>query len=138
LKLSEATDLDRPFRGVGEAIELRKRVTLRAMWRSNQDLARAAEMKDLVTRAISGQATEQMQQHYGTVDQTEMRQGIAKIIISLAGVREAMGAGGMEVVCVDARNENGQVGSESQTGRRTLGLSFFVGVEGIEPSTSTV
>ena len=37
-----------------------------------------------------------MQQHYSTVDQTEMRQGIAKII-SLAGVREAMGMGGMEV-----------------------------------------
>ena len=34
-----------------------------------------------------------LQQHYSTVDQTEMRQGIAKII-SLAGVREAMGAGG--------------------------------------------
>ena len=54
-------------------------------------------MKDLVTRAISGHATEQMQQHYSTVDQTEMRQGMAKII-SLAGVREAMGTGGMEVV----------------------------------------
>ncbi len=42
-----------------------------------------------MTRAISGHATEQMQQHYSTVAQTEMRQGIAKII-SLAGVREAM------------------------------------------------
>ena len=39
-----------------------------------------------MTRAISGHATEQMQQHYSTVAQTEMRQGIAKII-SLAGVR---------------------------------------------------
>jgi hypothetical protein len=35
------------------------------------------------------------------VEQTEMRQGIAKII-SLAGVREAMGAGGMEVIRIDA------------------------------------
>jgi len=70
-------------------------------------------MKDLVTRAISGHATEQMQQHYSTVDQTEMRQGIAKII-SLAGVREAMGMGGMEVVRIDPRNENGQLGTESQ------------------------
>ena len=34
----------------------------------------AAEMKDLVTRAISEHATEQMQQHCSTVDQTEMRQ----------------------------------------------------------------
>jgi hypothetical protein len=47
------------------------------------------------------------------VDQTEMRQGTAKII-SLAGVREALGAGGMEVVCIGPKNENGQVGSDSQ------------------------
>ncbi len=83
------------------------------MRRRYQDLARAAEMKDLVTRAISGHATEQMQQHYSTVEQTEMRQGIAKII-SLAGVREAMGTGGMEVVRIDPKNENGQWGSDSQ------------------------
>lgn len=62
------------------------------MRRTYQDLARAAEMKDLVTRAISGHATEQMQQHYSTVAQTEMRQGIAKII-SLAGVRRRCGLG---------------------------------------------
>jgi hypothetical protein len=31
----------------------------RAMRRTYQDLARAAEMKDLMTRAISGHATEQ-------------------------------------------------------------------------------
>ena len=42
-----------------------------------------------------------------------MRQGIAKII-SLAGVREAMTSGGMEVVCVGPKNENGQLGSDSQ------------------------
>jgi hypothetical protein len=70
-------------------------------------------MKDLVTRAISGHATEQMQQHYSTVPQTEMRQGSPKII-SLADVREAMSARGMEVVCSDPKNENGQLGSDSQ------------------------
>jgi len=42
-----------------------------------------------------------MQQHYTK-------------IISLAGVREAMGMGGMEVVRIDPRNENGQLGTESQ------------------------
>ncbi len=70
-------------------------------------------MKDLVTRAISGHATEQMQQHYSTVAQAEMRDGTAKII-SLAGVREAMKAGGMEVVRIGDKNKNGQVGSDSQ------------------------
>jgi len=48
-----------------------------------------------------------------SVDQAEMRQRIAKII-SLAGVREALGTGGMEVVCNDPRNENGQLGAASQ------------------------
>ena len=108
-----ASALKVPFEKTSEAIKLGKRVTPRAMRRTYQDLARAAEMKDLVTRAISGHATEQMQQHYSTVAQTEMRQGIAKII-SLAGVREAMTSGGMEVVCVGAKNENGQLGSDSQ------------------------
>jgi hypothetical protein len=95
------------------AIKLGKRVTPRGMRRTYQDLARAAEMRDLVTRAISGHATEQMQQHYSTVAQTEMREGIAKII-SLAGVREAMKASGIEVVSIGDRNQNGQEGVESQ------------------------
>jgi hypothetical protein len=42
-----------------------------------------------------------------------MREGIAKII-SLAGVREAMGPGRMEVVRVGSLNENGQLGTASQ------------------------
>ena len=54
-----------------------------------------------------------MQQHYSTVAQTEMREGIAKII-SLAGVREAMKAGGIEVVSIGDKNKNGQMGVESQ------------------------
>lgn len=87
------------------------------MRRTYQDLARAAEMRDLVTRAISGHATEQMQQHYSTVAQSEMRDGIAKII-SLAGVREAMAmksglGGGIEVVSIGDKNENGQLGASS-------------------------
>jgi integrase len=105
--------LDKPFREVAQAINLGRGITPRGMRRTYQDLARAAEMKDLVTRAISGHATEQMQQHYSTVAQAEMREGIAKII-SLAGVREAMKASGTEVVCNGARNENGQLGSVSQ------------------------
>ena len=105
--------LDKPFRDVALAIKLGKRVTPRGMRRTYQDLARAAEMRDLVTRAISGHATEQMQQHYSTVAQTEMREGIAKII-SLAGVREATKAGGIEVVSIGDKNKNGQMGVESQ------------------------
>jgi len=93
------------------------------MRRTYQDLARAAEMKDLVTRAISGHATEQVQQHYSTVAQTELRQGIAKII-SLAGVREAMSAGGMEVVCIDPKTK---MASWALTPHWPIPLSFFCG-----------
>ncbi len=61
------------------------------MRRTFQDLARAAEVKDIATRAISGHATETMQHHYySTVATDEKRQAIAKVI-DLAQVREAVG-----------------------------------------------
>jgi len=53
------------------------------------DLARAAEVKDVVTRAISGHATEQMQQHYSTVNAAEVEASIGKVI-SLARARDAL------------------------------------------------
>jgi len=119
-RFRSASVLDKPFREVALAIKVGRRVTPRAMRRTYQDLARSAEMRDLVTRAISGHATEQMQQHYSTVAQSEMRDGIAKII-SLAGVGEAMaahkegqGQGGIEVVSIGDKNEKGQMGVSSQ------------------------
>ena len=84
--------LKKPFAAVTEALELKKQVTPRAMRRTFQDLARAAVVKDLVTRAISGHATETMQHHYSTVAAAEKQQAIAKVI-DLAGVREAVEAG---------------------------------------------
>ena len=77
---------DKPFADVAKAIGLKKRVTPRAMRRTFQDLARAAEVKDVVTRAISGHATESMQRHYSTVSANEQCQGIAEVI-ELAGIR---------------------------------------------------
>ena len=57
-----------------------------------QDLARAAEVKDIVTRAISGHATETMQHHYSSVGAAEKQTAIAKVI-ELAGVRKALPEG---------------------------------------------
>jgi hypothetical protein len=37
------------------------------MRRTFQDLARAAEVRDIVTRSASGHSTEAMQRHYSTV-----------------------------------------------------------------------
>lgn len=84
--------LDKPFRVVAKAIGLRKQITARGMRRTFQDLARAAEVKDIVTRSISGHTTEEMQQHYSTVNPDEMRSGLARVI-SLGGFREAHAAG---------------------------------------------
>jgi hypothetical protein len=61
------------------------------MRRTFQDLARQAQVKDIVTRAISGHATDQMQRHYSTVNQREMEESIGKVI-SLAGARQLLEA----------------------------------------------
>ena len=52
----------------------------RAGRRTFNDLARAANVTDLVTRSISGHLTEQMQRHYSTVNGTEQRTALAKVI----------------------------------------------------------
>jgi len=72
--------LDKPFRHVGEAIGLSYRVTARAMRRTFQDLARAADVREIVTRSVSGHATEVMQYHYSTVAPDEQRESLAKVI----------------------------------------------------------
>ena len=83
--------LDRPFDEVASALGLNKKITPRAMRRTFQDLARAAEVKDVVTRAVSGHATEAMQRHYSTVSAIEMKTSLAKVI-DLAGIRKALAA----------------------------------------------
>jgi len=83
--------LDRPFDEVTAALKMKKKITPRAMRRTFQDLARAAEVKDVVTRAVSGHATEAMQRHYSTVSAAEMRNSLAKVI-DLAGIRKALAA----------------------------------------------
>jgi len=92
-----ASALDKPFREVTVALQERgviiKRLTPRAMRRTFQDLAREAEIRDIVTRAISGHATEQMQRRYSTVSADEMERCIARVI-NLAGARELLQVGG--------------------------------------------
>ncbi|HEX2571265.1 MAG TPA: hypothetical protein VH877_17035 [Polyangia bacterium] len=121
--------LDKPFRVVAKVLGLKKAVTPRAMRRTFQDLARAAEVKDLVTRAVSGHSTEAMQRHYSTVNQEEIRQGLARVI-SLAGVREAMSRAG-----------NGQRGiaGEVSDPEGAAGRGISGGVQGgvHEPQTKT-
>ena len=50
------------------------------MRRTFQDLCRAAQVGDLVTRSIGGHATEAMQRHYSTVALEEQRRGLSNVI----------------------------------------------------------
>jgi hypothetical protein len=84
--------LDKVFVDLGKRIGLTYEVTPRCMRRTYQDLARAAELKDVVTRSISGHATPEMQRHYSTVSGDEMRAGIAKVIDIATARREKQAA----------------------------------------------
>jgi hypothetical protein len=79
--------LDKPFRDVANALGWTLHLTPRGMRRTFQDLAREAAVHDVVTRAISGHATERMQQHYSTAQREEMRAAVGRVI-SMATVRE--------------------------------------------------
>jgi hypothetical protein len=72
--------LDKPFADIAKVLELGYKVTPRAMRRTYQDLARAAKVADVVTRAISGHATPEMQRLYSTVSGDEQRAALAKVI----------------------------------------------------------
>jgi hypothetical protein len=50
------------------------------MRRTFQDLARVAELHDLVTRAVSGHATAAMLNRYSTASAAEVQRGLAKVI----------------------------------------------------------
>jgi len=82
------THLDRAFRIVAKSAGIKKRITPRAMRRTFQDLARAAEVRDIVTRSVSGHSSEAMQRHYSTVSSREQKEGLARVV-SLAKFRQA-------------------------------------------------
>jgi hypothetical protein len=116
--------LDKPFALVRKALGLRKRITPRAMRRTFQDLARAAAVGDLVTRSISGHATEEMQRHYSTVGETEQRAGLRGWSRSRGpggpALRRLEGGGGGKGGGKLPLNEKRPVGGSLATGRDSL------------------
>jgi len=78
--------LDRAFDDVATIVKLGYSVSPRCMRRTFQDLARAASVGDVVTRAISGHATPEMQRHYSTVAGNEQRAALAKVIDIATGL----------------------------------------------------
>ena len=83
-----ASCLTKPIAAIAKAAKIKKHLTAKLMRRTFQDLGRAAQVHDLVVRAISGHATSELQQHYSTVAGEEVRAGLAKVI-SLAGFAKA-------------------------------------------------
>jgi len=67
--------LDKVFTDVATKLKLGYSVSPRAMRRTFQDLSRAAGVADIVTRAISGHATETMQRHYRRRQRGSRRSG---------------------------------------------------------------
>lgn len=87
-----ASVLDKPFREVSRAIGLTYKVTPRAMRRTFDDLARRANIRYVVAKAVAGWSTGRMHEHYATVGSDEMRASLAKVI-KLAGVAGGRRAG---------------------------------------------
>ena len=83
--------LDKPFAAVCMKLGLRKKITPRAMRRTFNDLARAANIKDVVTKSISGHVTDKMKEHYSTVVGAEQKESLTNLV-SLVGFRNALAA----------------------------------------------
>ena len=84
--------LNVPMAETAEELGIKKHLTQRALRRTFNDLARVAQVNDLVTRSISGHLTEQMQHHYSTVNGGEQRAALAKVIRIFADPRPALAA----------------------------------------------
>ena len=72
--------LNKPFADIADEIGLGKRFTQCGLRRTFNDLARVAQVNDVVTRSISGHLTSRMQDHYSTPAAEEKREGIARVI----------------------------------------------------------
>ncbi len=77
--------LNKPFKEVADRIGLAYPLSQRGMRRTFQDLARAAEVEDVVTRSISGHSTAQMQTLYSSVSANEQREGLSRVFRVIQG-----------------------------------------------------
>jgi integrase len=85
--------LQKPFKDIVECMGLPYKLTPQAMRRTFQDLARAAEVADIITRSVSGHATEAMQRHYSTVNPRERREGLTRVLRVIQGGAPDQGVG---------------------------------------------
>ena len=76
------------------------------MRRTFNDLARRAGVDAVVTRSITGHVTEQMREHYSSVDLDEKRAAITNVVRLVPRTTEEKGGGkggGRELQCLTAK-----------------------------------
>jgi integrase len=117
-----ASCLDRPFREITTQLKWKKEITPRAMRRTFQDLARAAEVRDIVTRSVSGHSTEAMQRHYSTVTSAEQKAGLARVV-SLAKFREVAQLDGSRSGAIAILDLSGSESGSTTPETRTAGAA---------------
>jgi integrase len=140
----------KPFAEVAQEVGLTKRITPRALRRTFNDLARAAQVQDVVTRSISGHLTEGMQRHYSTVSGDEQRRALARVIDltkTLGAAAPPQGGqqpeqGGQHAGTSVAGGQQGgqqtEAGGQQSRPEDPISAGFSVGAAGIEPATSSV
>jgi hypothetical protein len=106
--------LNKPLADVAEELELGKQITQRALRRTFNDLARAAQVNDLVTRSISGHLTESMQHHYSTVNGNEQREALAKVI-RLFSVEPSRASGEGRMASNESSDPSGEESGEGRS-----------------------
>jgi integrase len=72
--------LRKPFARIKALMGLGIRFTPRGLRRTFNDLARMAGVESLITRSISGHATDRMREHYSTVTPVEQRESIGRVL----------------------------------------------------------
>ncbi|HLK40708.1 MAG TPA: hypothetical protein VKU41_28340, partial [Polyangiaceae bacterium] len=65
---------------VSERIGLKKKFTPKGLRRTFNDAARVAALEGIVTMSISGHRTERMRDHYSTVNPSEQRDAVSKVL----------------------------------------------------------
>lgn len=110
------SSLDKPFAQVCRELAIGYPVTPRAMRRTYQDLMRAAGVPDLITRSISGHATEAMQARYSTVADGEQRSALARVAALMRGAAATRDPDDDHPAELPAADGHASSESESHTG----------------------
>jgi hypothetical protein len=72
--------LTKAFATTAQLTGLKKRFTPRGMRRTFNDLARLANVEAVVTKSISGHKTDRMREHYSSVQPSEQRESIGRLL----------------------------------------------------------